>query len=127
MIRAVADTHAIVWYVFNDPRLSSGARSLINSTALAGDAIAFSAISYVELIYLIEKGRVPADTLSRLLRSLGQGWSVLVERPVNRSVAITLQQIPRNDIPDMPDRIIAATALSLGVPLISRDGRITTS
>jgi PIN domain nuclease of toxin-antitoxin system len=27
----------------------------------------------------------------------------------------------------MPDRIIAATALSLGVPVISRDGKIRTS
>jgi predicted nucleic acid-binding protein len=35
--------------------------------------------------------------------------------------------IPRADVPDMPDRLIAATATSLGVPLISRDGRIRAS
>ena len=35
--------------------------------------------------------------------------------------------IPREDIPDMPDRIIAATALHLGVPLISRDSKIKLS
>jgi PIN domain nuclease of toxin-antitoxin system len=32
--------------------------------------------------------------------------------------------IPRNLVPDMPDRIIAATAVHLGVPLVSRDRRL---
>ena len=27
-------------------------------------------------------------------------------------------------LPDMPDRMIAATALALGVPLVTRDGRM---
>jgi len=30
-------------------------------------------------------------------------------------------------IPDMPDRIIAATAVHLNVPIISRDGKIKLS
>ncbi|WP_437730494.1 hypothetical protein [Sorangium sp. So ce1335] len=33
----------------------------------------------------------------------------------------------RADVPDMPDRIIAATAVSLGVPLVTRDGKIGAS
>ena len=35
--------------------------------------------------------------------------------------------VARVDIPDMPDRIVAATAVYFGVPAISRDGRIRTS
>jgi predicted nucleic acid-binding protein len=35
-----------------------------------------------------------------------------------------MQQVSRDDVPDMPDRIVAATALYLGVPVISRDGKI---
>ena len=34
---------------------------------------------------------------------------------------------PREAVPDMPDRIAAATAMYFGVPVISRDGRIRTS
>jgi len=30
-------------------------------------------------------------------------------------------------VPDMPDRIVAATGIHLGVPFISRDGRIRAS
>jgi len=32
-----------------------------------------------------------------------------------------LPQIERKDVPEMPDRIIAATAVAYGVPLITRD------
>ncbi len=35
-----------------------------------------------------------------------------------------MRHVPRSEVPDMPDRIIAATALYLKVPLISRDARI---
>ncbi len=38
-----------------------------------------------------------------------------------------MRQVPRVEIPDMPDRIVAATALYLGVPVISRDSRIRAS
>lgn len=38
-----------------------------------------------------------------------------------------LRQVDRSQIPDLPDRIIAATALYLNVPVISRDRRIQLS
>lgn len=38
--------------------------------------------------------------------------------------AIAEREIARTDVPDLPDRIIAATAVRLGVPVISRDAKI---
>ena len=38
-----------------------------------------------------------------------------------------MENVSRLEIPDMPDRIVAATALRLGVPIISRDRRIQAS
>jgi len=35
-----------------------------------------------------------------------------------------MQRVSREEVPDMPDRIIAGTALHFNVPVISRDGRI---
>ena len=40
------------------------------------------------------------------------------------SIARALRRIPRAVVPEMPDRIIAATALYLGLPLVTRDLRI---
>jgi PIN domain nuclease of toxin-antitoxin system len=42
-------------------------------------------------------------------------------------VAEALQFVQRNEVPDLPDRIIAATALALRVSLISRDRKIRAS
>jgi predicted nucleic acid-binding protein len=35
--------------------------------------------------------------------------------------------VPREQVSDLPDRIIAATALRLGVPLVTRDKKIALS
>ena len=47
--------------------------------------------------------------------------------PFDETVAGYLHQVGRDQVPDMPDRIIAATALTLGAPLISRDRKIQVS
>lgn len=53
-----------------DARLSAGARAFINSAASAGEQIALSPNSLVEMVYLIEKHKIPAESLSRLERVL---------------------------------------------------------
>ena len=42
-------------------------------------------------------------------------------------VAKAVREIPRTSLPDLPDRVIAATALTFGLPLITRDGKIRAS
>ena len=39
-------------------------------------------------------------------------------------VVDAMRQVPRAEVPDMPDRVVAATAVYLGVPVISTDGKI---
>ncbi len=124
MLRAVADTHAIIWYIFADTRLSATARETIEQAAAAGDQIAFSSITLAEIVYLSEKGRLAPETLDRLLQAVDEEQAVLLEVPFDRSIARALTKVQRSRVPDMPDRIIAATALHLGVPLISRDRKI---
>jgi PIN domain nuclease of toxin-antitoxin system len=120
----VADTHAAVWYIVQPDRFSPAARAVFNQTATDGDSIYVSAISIVEVCYLVEKGKLSATVLQRLIDALTDIDSALVVFPVGFDVAIALQQIPRIAVPDMPDRIIAATALHLNLPLITRDRRI---
>ena len=126
-IRAAADTHALLWYLHKDARLSQTALSFFLTTEQAGDRIAVSSITLIETAYLEEKGRVPANSFSRVIQLLNQANSLLQELPVDQAIAQALRQITRSQVPDMPDRIIAATALMLGVPVISRDHKIQTS
>ena len=127
MIRAVADTHTVIWYLYADDRLSVNARNTIERVAAGGDQIAFSAITLVEIVYLTEKGRIQADTYARLLSAIRGQDAVLVVVPLDETVAGSLHLVARDQVPDMPDRIIAATALTLGVPVISRDSKIQLS
>jgi predicted nucleic acid-binding protein len=50
-----------------------------------------------------------------------------IEVPFDRNIIKYLLQVPRTSVPDLPDRIIATTALYLGVPLITRDAQIKAS
>jgi PIN domain nuclease of toxin-antitoxin system len=59
MIIAIADTHAAIWYLFSDPRLGRAASAFIDAAIANGDHIGVSAISLAEMVYLIEKGRIP--------------------------------------------------------------------
>lgn len=52
---------------------------------------------------------------------------MIEEAPFTVEVVDAMRQVPREDVPDMPDRIVAATAVYFGVPAISRDGRIRAS
>jgi PIN domain nuclease of toxin-antitoxin system len=127
MFIAVADTHTVLWYLYSDSRLSSRARQFVEEATRLNNIILISSITLVEIVYLIEKNRIAADSMEAVLAVLNDPASVFEEYPVDLSVAQALARIDRNQIPDMPDRIIAATALHLGVPVISRDGRITGS
>jgi PIN domain nuclease of toxin-antitoxin system len=127
MIVAVADTHAAIWYLYNDVRLSKTADEFIQKAAHEGDQIGLSSITFIEMVYLIEKGRIPVEGMSRLARALDEVQSMFAEIPVDLSIARALSRIDVAKVPDMPDRIIAATGMLLGVPIISRDAKIQLS
>lgn len=124
MSAVVTDTHAIIWYLNNSPRLSVAARNAITQALQNNDVVYLASISVVEIIYLVEKGRLPKVAQDRLDAELAQANSRLTVMPLDLQVAQGLAQIPRDIVPDMPDRIIAATAHALKLPLVTRDEAI---
>lgn len=127
MIVAIADTHATIWYLFSDPRLGKAASAFIDDTIVAGNHIGVSAISIAEMVYLIEKGRIPANAINDLHAATADPKAVLRHVALDENVAMKMAEISRQDLPDLPDRVIAATALFHDVPVLSRDGRIRAS
>lgn len=127
MASLVADTHAVIWYLLGSPRLSAFARKQMSATVAEQLPILVPSISLVEMIYLVEKNRIPRSEFERLLSVLSASDSGIKIVPLDEGVARTVALVAWDEIPDMPDRIIAATALYLGLPLISRDGRIRAS
>ncbi len=124
MTAVVADTHTVIWYIVEPERLSENVSLALEQATNTGQSIYLSAISIVEICYLVEKGRLPELVLQRLLNACDATDTVIVTVPLNRAIAQAIRQIPRDTLPDMPDCIIAATTLHLNLPLVTRDGRI---
>ncbi|BAU14382.1 PilT protein domain protein [Leptolyngbya sp. NIES-3755] len=120
----VIDTHIIVWYILEPERLSDTASRMLEQTVNDGESIYLSAISIVEICFLIERGRLPAIVLERLAEAINQPDSSVVLVPLDQAISLSIPQIDRATVPEMPDRIIAATALHLNLPLITRDHKI---
>ncbi len=97
------------------------------ATSAAGDIIHIPSICLVELTYLVEKHRLPAAARDELMQVLDDPESPCSLVPLDRQVVDALELVKRSEVPDLPDRIVAATALALGTPLISRDARIRMS
>lgn len=81
-------------------------------------------MTLVEITYLSEKGRIPASSEQDVAALLSGQSNNYYVAPLDAAVAQALTHISRQTVPDMPDRILAATALHLGGPLITRDLRI---
>ena len=120
----VLDTHALIWYLEKSPRLTEPARTAIKSCLAAGRVIYISSVSLAEILYLDEKGRLPVGTLKKVLAEMSRLDSGLVEAPFVADMVEAMSRIPRDVVPDLPDRMIAGTALHLGLPLVTADHRI---
>jgi PIN domain nuclease of toxin-antitoxin system len=127
MIAAIADTHAVIWYLEDASRLRSRAKLVFEQAALKGTQIGISTITLVEMVYLSEKQRIPVAQLDRLMSILQTDDEMLVEVPITSATVESMRKVDRGQIPEMADRIIAATSLHLNIPLISRDHKITAS
>ena len=120
----VADTHTIIWYLRSPEKLSTNALTSLDNTLNNGESIFISAISLVEINYLVEKNRIPSSSLEQLLQLIDDPLVKLVVVPLDTPVARAFTQIPREIVPEMGDRIIAATSLYLGLPLVTKDHKI---
>ncbi len=127
MTDAVTDTHGLIWYLEDSPQLGSEALKLFESCERGEMVIYVPTICLVEIIYLQEKGRIPAHLMTQLKEVLETSNNGLVLANLTAEVIEALARIPRGVVPDMPDRIVTATALHLKLPLISRDRKIQLS
>lgn len=126
MMAAIMDTHAVAWYILNSRQLSHRARRIFQQTEEAGNQIGSPTIVITKAIYQAELGQFPTELLHQLRRHLREA-TFLAEVPLSQTIAFRTQDVSRIEVPELADRIIAATALELGLPLISRDGKIRAS
>lgn len=117
----VTDTPALIWYLEDSPRLGVEANSVFAACDRGEAIIHIPTICLVEIVYLQEKGRIPNALKQALDVQLESGQTGLLRADLTPDVVRNLEHIARAVVPELADRIIAATASALGYPLISRD------
>jgi len=111
---AVLDTHAWVW-------ISAGAPEAKRAATFRGRSVV-SAISVWEVTMLVQKGRLELDPNVDTWIDANLKRPVELE-PLSPAICIASSRLPEFH-GDPADRLIVATALTLGLPLITADKKI---
>jgi len=119
----VLDTHVWVWWLSDPQNLPTRARRTVAEAA--GDrAIYISAISAWEIALLASRGRLTftMDAQDWIAKSEALPFFHFV--PVDNAIAVRSVRLPEPFHNDPADRIIVATAIMMGVPVITSDTKI---
>jgi PIN domain nuclease of toxin-antitoxin system len=115
------DTHVLIWLAGEPDKLSQKAVQAIRAASHEG-GLGIAAITLWELAWLITHGRIAfAGTPRTLLEKLTARTAIL---PITPSIAVLANELPANYSADPCDRLIGATALAEGIPVITKDAKI---
>jgi PIN domain nuclease of toxin-antitoxin system len=119
------DTHVVLWLAFQQSRLSPRARATIEQARNNSEPMAICAISLLEISTAAAKGRLGFATSTEAF--LQQVESLFVVLPITARACARTISLPETYPKDPADRIIAATALVEGLPLVTADREIHAS
>jgi PIN domain nuclease of toxin-antitoxin system len=119
----ILDTHALIWHLEGNPRLGLNARAVIDDPQ---SELVLPVIVLAEAFHLIAKGRTSIPTPQHLIGDISVDPRLVVY-PL--TYEILLESLALNTIPEMHDRLIAATAVFLGktgtdVRIVTKDRSI---
>ena len=119
----VLDTHAWIWWVSNPEFLSEKAKQIIDE-AVANRNVLISTISTWEVAMLVSRGRLKLTMPPDDWVAASEALPFFDFVPVSNSIALKSAQLPGVLHNDPADRIIIATAISLGAVLVTKDEKI---
>lgn len=116
-VKALLDTHSLLWWLFDDPKLSRRARAVLKDT---GNVILVSSASAWEIATKHRLGKLPeaGDAVSRLPELIRQcRFDAL---PISIDHALAAGRLPCHHR-DPFDRMLIAQARSEQLPILTND------
>jgi len=122
MDRFVTDTQALVKFMMGQKVINDRSHQAFLAADKGQCTIIVPAVVLMEVLYLFEKNRIKIDLIHTedLLKSQNYQFE-----PLSLDILKTASEI--TDIPELHDRLIAATARYLGIPIITNDPEIRAS
>jgi PIN domain nuclease of toxin-antitoxin system len=117
------DTHALVWLLDGDRRISPAVAEVVRQAA-ATNQVFVSAITPWEIAMLVSRGRLTfaCDVQAWLDEALAQPGIMLA--PLSPVIAVDSVRLPGTMHGDPADRIIVATARHLRATLVTADTKL---
>ncbi len=119
----VLDTHIWLWWISNPENLSTAANQAIDQ-AITEDGIIISSISTWEVALLVDKERLKLSIDLRDWVRKTESLPFVRFMPVDNTISLRSVTLPGQFHPDPADRIITATAMTMGLPLVTKDDKI---
>lgn len=123
-MQTICDTHVLLFWADRPERLSAAARQAVEQ-GMASGKLACADISLWEIAMLHARGRINRDSgvaIADYLRDIVLAMDLTV-LPISSEIA-SVAQDTRFTHGDPADRLIAATALVQGAPLVSADEKL---
>ncbi|MFN8443863.1 MAG: PIN domain-containing protein [Caldilineaceae bacterium] len=121
MKRYVTDTQCLLWYISDDRRLPKAINRVYNLMEDGQAQILVPSVVIVEAIFLVQRQRIPKASVEFLLNLTEEPDATLYVTPLTMQVVAALNDFGPAAIPEMGDRIIAATARAFNLPLLTTD------
>lgn len=119
------DTHVVVWLALEPERISRVASKAIEKAREEASGLAICCETLYEIARAVVRGRVHLnDPIEVFLKEIELYFVV---KPMTARIAIAAAQMPSSYSGDPIDRVIGATALVEGIPLVTADQRIRVS
>jgi len=116
----VTDTHALLWWFTDSPRMSSKASEIFEKCEKGENVIFIPSIVIAESLSIFDKKRISFNfkNLFKKIHTSENFVLIALDYPILEKMVVL------KEVPELHDKIIVSTAKYLKIPIITKDKTI---